>query len=54
MIAAGAPVVQDVVVTGHDGDEIGLLIFPSLAGLKTLCSDWAPMPSSRTWWVIRS
>jgi feruloyl-CoA synthase len=25
------------VVTGHDRDEIGLLVFPSLAGLKGLC-----------------
>ena len=29
-IAAGAPVIEDAVVTGHDRDEIGLLIFPSL------------------------
>ncbi len=31
-IAAGAPVIQDAVVTGHDRDEVGLLIFPSPAG----------------------
>ncbi len=37
VIAAGAPVIQDAVVTGHDRDEIGLLIFPSLAGLRGLC-----------------
>ena len=37
VIAAGAPVIEDAVVTGHDRDEIGLLIFPSLAGLKGLC-----------------
>ena len=37
VIAAGAPVIEDAVVTGHDHDEIGLLIFPSLAGLKSLC-----------------
>jgi feruloyl-CoA synthase len=35
-IAAGAPVIEDAVVTGHDRDEIGLLIFPSLAGLRSL------------------
>lgn len=29
VISALAPYVQDVVVTGHDRDEIGLLIFPS-------------------------
>ena len=39
VIAAGAPVIEDAVVTGHDHDEIGLLIFPSLAGLKNLCAD---------------
>ena len=39
VIAAGAPVIEDAVVTGHDSDEIGLLIFPSLAGLKSLCAD---------------
>ena len=36
-IAAGAPVIEDTVVTGHDRDEIGLLIFPSLSGLRGLC-----------------
>jgi feruloyl-CoA synthase len=39
VIAAGAPVIEDAVVTGHDRDEIGLLIFPSLAGLRGLCGD---------------
>ena len=39
VIAAGAPVIEDAVITGHDGDEIGVLIFPSLAGLKALCTD---------------
>ena len=37
VIAAGAPLIEDAVVTGHDHDEIGLLIFPSLAGLRSLC-----------------
>ena len=36
VIAAGAPVIEDAVITGHDRDEIGLLIFPSLAGLMAL------------------
>ncbi|MEK9644938.1 MAG: feruloyl-CoA synthase [Alphaproteobacteria bacterium] len=31
-IAAAAPVVQDAVVTGHDRDQVGLLVFPSAAG----------------------
>ena len=38
-INALAPVAQDVVVTGHGRDEIGLLIFPNLAGCRTLCRD---------------
>lgn len=29
-----APLAQDVVVTGHDGDEIGLLVFPHLAACR--------------------
>jgi feruloyl-CoA synthase len=36
-IAAGAPVIEDAVVTGHDRDEVGLLVFPSLAGCRSLC-----------------
>ncbi|HEX7927388.1 MAG TPA: feruloyl-CoA synthase, partial [bacterium] len=41
-IAAAAPVAQDVVVTGHDRAEIGLLIFPNPAGIRTLCPDLPP------------
>jgi feruloyl-CoA synthase len=37
LIAAGAPVIQDVVVSGHDRDEVGLLVFPNLAGCRSLC-----------------
>ncbi|MDC0747689.1 feruloyl-CoA synthase [Polyangium mundeleinium] len=36
-IAAAAPVIQDAVVAGHDRDEIGLLVFPSLVGCRSLC-----------------
>jgi feruloyl-CoA synthase len=42
VITAGAPVIEDAVITGHDRDEIGLLIFPSLAGLRGLCPDAEP------------
>jgi feruloyl-CoA synthase len=38
VIAAGSPVIEDAVITGHDRDEIGVLIFPSAAGLRALCS----------------
>jgi feruloyl-CoA synthase len=36
-IAALEPVAQDVVVTGHDRDEIGLLIVPNLEACRKLC-----------------
>jgi feruloyl-CoA synthase len=42
VIGAGAPVIEDAVVTGHDRDEIGLLVFPSLAGLRGLCPELGP------------
>jgi feruloyl-CoA synthase len=29
--------VQDVVVTGHDREEVGLLVFPNPAGCRALC-----------------
>ena len=35
-ITAAAPVIQDAVVTGQDMDEVGLLVFPSVAGCGTL------------------
>jgi feruloyl-CoA synthase len=38
-LAAAAPVLQDAVVTGHDRDFIGLLAWPSLAGMKELCAN---------------
>lgn len=37
ILAACAPVVQDVVVTGHDRTEIGLLVFPNPAACRALC-----------------
>jgi feruloyl-CoA synthase len=37
LLAAGAPLVQDVVVTGHDRAEIGLLVFPNPEGCRALC-----------------
>jgi feruloyl-CoA synthase len=40
-IAAAPQVIQDAVVTGHDRDEVGLLIFPNLTGIKTLAEDAA-------------
>lgn len=43
-IGAGAPVIQDAVVTGHDRDEIGLLIFPNPAACAALCDAPADTP----------
>jgi feruloyl-CoA synthase len=41
-IAAGAPLVQDAVVTGHDREEVGLLAFASPAGCAGLCPGEPP------------
>jgi feruloyl-CoA synthase len=37
VIAACAPLLQDVVVTGHDREAIGLLAFPNPVGCRSLC-----------------
>jgi len=34
LIDAARPLIQDVVITGHDRDEIGILIFPNLAACR--------------------
>ena len=39
LIAAGAPHVQDVVITGHDGDFAGALIFPALDVCRKLAAE---------------
>ncbi|HEV7784643.1 MAG TPA: feruloyl-CoA synthase, partial [Thermoanaerobaculia bacterium] len=41
ILAAAAPLVQDVVVTGHDRQEIGLLVFPNPVGCRSLCPEAA-------------
>ena len=41
-IAALAPLAQDIVITGHDRENIGLLIFPNLATCRQLAADLAP------------
>jgi feruloyl-CoA synthase len=38
-ISAGSPLIQDAVVTGHNLDEIGLLVFPNVDGCRSLCAD---------------
>jgi feruloyl-CoA synthase len=32
-----APFVQDVVITGHDREEVGMLVFPDWAACRSLC-----------------
>jgi len=34
-----APFVQDVVVTGHDRDEVGMLVFPDWTACRSLCPE---------------
>ena len=36
VIAAAAPVIQDLIVCGHDRDEVGVLAWPALAGCRDL------------------
>ncbi|WP_374486799.1 feruloyl-CoA synthase [Zoogloea sp.] len=41
-IDALKPVAQDIVVTGHDRDEIGFLVFPNIPECRTLCPNLPP------------
>ncbi|MFZ5510668.1 MAG: feruloyl-CoA synthase [Pseudomonadota bacterium] len=46
-VAELAPVAQDIVVTGHDREEVGFLIFPNLTACRSLCPELpadAPLP----------
>ena len=52
-IAACAPAVQDAVITGHDREEVGMLVFPNLAGCRALCPD-APASATLTELIGRS
>ncbi|HVO46599.1 MAG TPA: feruloyl-CoA synthase [Steroidobacteraceae bacterium] len=38
-IAVHSPIVQDIVVTGHDREDVGFLIFPNIAACRALCAD---------------
>jgi feruloyl-CoA synthase len=37
-----APFVQDVVITGHDRDEVGMLVFPDWTACRSLCPEGSP------------
>ena len=41
VVSALAPLAQDVVVTGHDRDEVGVLVFPSPAGAQLPAAELA-------------
>ena len=45
LVAACSPVVQDAVITGHDRDEVGMLIVPSVPACREVAglSDEAPL-----------
>ncbi len=43
-VSAGAPIIQDAVVTGHDRDELGLLIFVNPAGCASVAGLDAATP----------
>ena len=37
VVSASPNIIQDAVITGHDREALGLLIFPNLAGCRMLC-----------------
>jgi feruloyl-CoA synthase len=41
LIAAGSPLVQDVVIAGHDREYLGALIFPRVDQCRALCPELA-------------
>ncbi len=47
-IAHFAPVVRDVVITGHNRDEIGMLAVPDIEACRALCGDLAADTDVRT------
>ena len=46
VVGACSPLVQDVVVTGHDRDRIGLLIWPTTAAVAALGADSGDDPAA--------
>jgi feruloyl-CoA synthase len=42
LLAHFSPLVRDVVITGHDRDEVGILIFADVHACRSLCSDLSP------------
>ena len=53
LIASCAPYVQDVVITGHDRDEAGALVFPSLEACRKLAGSDLPVAQLLTHPAVR-
>ena len=49
VIAAASPYVSDVVVTGHDRHEIGVLLVPNLAACRQLAGAFAEVPAAEVY-----
>ncbi len=47
VIAAAAPVIQDLIVCGHDRDEVGVLAWPALAGCREVAGAGADADIAR-------
>ncbi|MDG2033266.1 MAG: feruloyl-CoA synthase, partial [Rhodospirillales bacterium] len=46
VVSAAATIIQDVAITGHDKNALGILVFPNVAGCRGLCAgiaDDAPL-----------
>ncbi len=41
VLSAGAPILQDAVITGHERNDLGILGVPSPAGCRSVCPDIA-------------
>jgi feruloyl-CoA synthase len=48
IVEACRPIVQDVVIAGHDRNELGILIFPNLQGCRSLCAELTELPDVET------
>jgi feruloyl-CoA synthase len=50
LIEAAAPVIQDCVITGHDRDELGVLIFPNENGCRRVAGEAGASLSAQALW----
>lgn len=55
IVGACAPLIQDAVLTGHDREEVGLLVFPNVAALREIvpgAPDDAPLEELISWPLV--